>query len=504
MKDTMKDTRAPTPRPKPVTTPIKKRAKGALLALGALCAGGFVYTQVRAALTLPELRGTFRDTSGKTMGTAVVTTTGDGILVTLEVRGLTPGAHGAHVHTNGNCATAADPGTGEVIPFGATAGHFDPYVTRNHGAPTDDPKLRHAGVLPNLEVGADGVGRMSFATSKMTVAGSMTAIADRAIVIHAGRDDYETDPAGNSGGRILCAELRYSNTAVTTFYKLPAPDAFPEGIAVDARRGVFLTGASNGGDIWQVSLVTGKAEPFAIGGSPGRTSALGMRLDTARRLWVAGGATGRVSVLNADNGAVLNSLEAPPLPLGLQPFVNDLAVAGNNVYVTDSNRPVLYRSRVVGQQVGALEPWLRLEGTAIRYGDGINLNGIVASSDGRTLVTVQSNTGKLYRVDTATRGVREVNLGGSRVRNGDGLVLSGRTLYVVRNADGRVDRVDMNAALTSGRVTSSLVDPEFRFPTTAALHNGRLFVVNGQLDKRSNPPAVLPFTVVSVPPPGNR
>jgi Cu-Zn family superoxide dismutase len=468
------------------------------LVVGALCAGGFAYSQVRAALTLPELSGTFRDSSGKQIGTARVMTTAAGVMVNVEVRGLTPGLHGAHVHTNGNCATAADPGTGEVIPFGATAGHFDPYVTRNHGAPTSNPKLRHAGVLPNLEVGADGVGRMSFETGKLTISGGMTAIADRAIVIHANQDDYETDPAGNSGGRVACAELRFANSSVLNYYKLPAPDAFPEGIVVDARRGVFLTGASNGGDIWQVSLATGRATPFAIGGSPGRTVALGMKIDPQRRLWVAAGATGRVAVLNADTGAVLKILEAPPVPLGQQPFVNDLILAGGYVYVTDSNRPILYRARA-GTTIGALEPWLRLDGTAVRYQDGTNLNGVVASADGRTLVTVQSNTGKLFRIDIATRAVREIS--GVSVRNGDGLVLSGTTLHVVRNANGQVDRVAMNAALTSGRVTSSLKDPEFRFPTTAALQGGQLLVVNGQLDKSRDPPPVLPFTIVRVPVP---
>ncbi len=496
--------RAPTSRPTPSPQfQLTKQAKAITwLFAGVSLAGLFAYSS--AALQLPEAKGVFRDSSGANLGTVAVTTTGSGVRVSLEVRGLTPGLHGVHVHSVGNCAVGPDPATGEVIPFGASGGHFDPFVTRNHGAPTDDPKARHAGVLPNLSVGADGIGRMSFDTSKLTVTGGMTSVADRAIIIHADQDDYETDPSGNSGGRVACAELRLSGSSVVTRYKLPSPDAFPEGIALDAARGVLLTGASNGGDIWQISLATGKAIPFALGGSPGRTVALGMHLDSQRRLFVAAGATGRVAILSADTGAVLKILEAPPLPKGPQPFINDLTIAGGAVYVTDSFRPILYRTRLIGKSLGNLEPWLRLDGTAVRYRDGTNLNGIVSSADGRYLLSVQSNTGKLYRVTVSSREVREVNLGQARLIGGDGLALNGNTLYVVRNAEGRIERVDLAGDFASGRVTGTRADVSFRFPTTAALYQNRLWIVNGQLDKQRDPPPVLPFTVVAVPPPEAR
>lgn len=480
-----------------------KQARVALAAIGLAATGAFAYTQVSAALQLPEARGNFVNPSGAKLGTAVVKTTASGTEVRLELRGLPPGSHGTHVHAVGNCAKAADPGTGEVVDFGAAGGHFDPFVTRNHGAPTDDPKARHAGVLPNLEVGADGVGRMTFDTSKLTVSGGMTSVADRAIVVHANKDDYETDPAGNAGARVACAELRITGSSVVSRYKIPSSDAFPEGITVDAKRGVLLTGASNGGDIWQVNLTSGEAKPFALGGSPGRNVALGLHLDAYRRLWVAAGATGRVAVVSADTGATLRILEAPPVPKGMQPFINDLAIAGSAVYVTDSFRPIIYRSRISASSIGVLEPWLDLTRTVVRFEDGVNLNGIVASSDGKTLLSVQTNTGKLYRIDIASKAVRVVKLNSS-LTGGDGLVLSGRTLYVVRNAQSRVERIELNAGLTGGRVVATRADPSFRFPTTAALHNGRLLVVNAQLDKQRDPPPVLPFTVVAVPVPAAR
>jgi superoxide dismutase, Cu-Zn family len=498
--------RAPRSRPPQPVHPVKQTLKRnprvaglTVLGLGVVGVAGFVIPAAIGALQLPEARGTFRDTAGKSLGTVAVATSGTGVRVTVDVRGLPPGSHGMHVHSVGNCATAPDPGTGEVIPFGATAGHFDPFVTRNHGAPSDAPQKAHAGEMPNLEVAADGTGRLTWDTNRFSVAGKMDSVADRAIIIHANQDDYETDPAGNSGGRIACAELRLSGSAVTARFKLPSPDAFPEGVTVDPARGVLLTGASNGGDIWQFSLKTGKATPFALGGSPGRTVALGMHLDNRRRLFVAAGATGRVAVLNADSGAVLRVLEAPPLPKGPQPFINDLTITNGFVYVTDSFRPVLYRAPVTATSIGNLEPWLNFAGTPVRYQDGTNLNGIVASADGRYLVSVQSNTGKLYRISTATREVREINLSATRLTGGDGLVLSGSVLYVVRNAEEKIERVDMNADLASGRVTATRADPTFRFPTTAALYGGQLWIVNGQLDKQRNPPPVLPFTIVAVP-----
>ena len=483
--------------------PLKKSARVAVLALSISAIGVFAYTQGTAALQLPEARGQFVNAAGASLGTASVKATGSGVQVRLELRGLTPGSHGAHVHATGNCAKAADPATGEVIPFGASGGHFDPFVTRNHGAPTDDPRARHAGVLPNLEVSADGVGRLNFETAKLTVSGAMTTVADRAIVIHANADDFETDPAGNSGARIACAELRIIGSSAAARYKIPSSDAFPEGIAVDAKRGVLLTGASNGGDIWQVSLTSGKAQPFSLGGSPGRNVALGLHLDANRRLWVAAGATGRVAVVSADTGATLRILEAPPVPLGRQPFINDLAFVGNDVYVTDSFRPVIYRSRSSASQIAPLEPWLDLSQTTVRFEDGVNLNGIVASGDGKALLSIQTNTGKLYRIDIAARTVRQVTLDSS-LTGGDGLVLSGQTLYVIRNAQSRVDRVELNADFSVGRVVATRADPAFRFPTTGALYRGRLLIVNAQLDKQREPPPVLPFTIVAVPVPSVR
>ena len=181
-------------------------------------------------------------------------------------------------------------------------------------------------------------------------------------------------------------------------------------------------------------------------------------------------------------------------------FVNDLAVAPSGVvYATDSRDPVILRVApdAAGQLI--LERWLPLAGTPIVYGAGFNLNGIAATADGRYLLTVQSNTGRLWRVGTADRSVVEVNLGGASLANGDGLLLDGQTLYAVRNADRAIVKVAMAADFASGQVQSSTTDASFLFPTTIARADDRLLVVNSQLNRRTaGQPPQLPFTLTSV------
>jgi hypothetical protein len=113
-----------------------------------------------------------------------------------------------------------------------------------------------------------------------------------------------------------------------------------------------------------------------------------------------------------------------------------------------------------------------------------NANGIAVTPDGRYLIVVQTDTGRLFRISTASREVQEIDLGGERVTNGDGIVLQGRTRYVVRNASQAVSEVGLSGDLTRGRVVQTVTDPTFRFPTTAALAQGWLLLVNSQFNSR--------------------
>ena len=183
------------------------------------------------------------------------------------------------------------------------------------------------------------------------------------------------------------------------------------------------------------------------------------------------------------------------------PFVNDVTVAPDgSAYFTDSMRPTLFRvPSTPDGDVGEVEAWLDLEGTPIEYGEGFNLNGIAATGDGRYLVTVQSNTGNLYRIDTESREVTQVDLGGETLMGGDGILLDDQTLYVVRGQDGLIVPVELAEDFASGEVGEVISNPSFARPTTIAGYGDRLLVVNSQFDRReSGENPELPFTVTSI------
>ncbi len=146
-----------------------------------------------------------------------------------------------------------------------------------------------------------------------------------------------------------------------------------------------------------------------------------------------------------------------------------------------------------------MRPWLDLRDTPIPTDTDFGLNGISASDDGRTLLSVHFDTGRLFRIDVATKEVTEVDLGGDTLSTGDGILLDGRTLLVVREDPGAVFPVQLSPGLTSGEVGEPFGEG-FSLPTTLAEYDGNVLVVNSQLDDVDSPE--LPFTVSSVTVPG--
>jgi Cu-Zn family superoxide dismutase len=131
---------------------------------------------------------------GAPIGTVRAWQTAGGVTFRIDASGLPHGVHGIHVHTVGRC----DP-----PEFTSAGGHWNP-TARKHGM--NNPAGPHAGDLPNVEVAANGV-----LGAAVTLPGaSMASLLDAdgaALVIHAGADDYVTDPSGNSGARIACAVI---------------------------------------------------------------------------------------------------------------------------------------------------------------------------------------------------------------------------------------------------------------------------------------------------------
>jgi sugar lactone lactonase YvrE len=283
---------------------------------------------------------------------------------------------------------------------------------------------------------------------------------------------------------------------------LPADVTFPEGIAYDPAGDTVYTASALDGALARVTLSSGVSEPVTPAGvlMPADTTTfpgmLGMALDTGGRLWMAGGRLGQMSVVDTATGSLVGQREVPTVGTSL---INDVVVVGGAGYFTDTFHPVLWRLEVSGDEIGALEPWLDLEGTAIEYGEGANLNGIAVTPDGQTLVVVQMAAGLLFSIDIATKTVTPIDTGGADLSGADGLVLDGQTLYVVRQTAVEIATVALAEDLSSGVVTSRFTDPALAWPATAALVGDELLVVNTQFNTRGDNSQTLPFTIARVP-----
>ncbi|MGH9211192.1 MAG: SMP-30/gluconolactonase/LRE family protein [Acidimicrobiales bacterium] len=269
------------------------------------------------------------------------------------------------------------------------------------------------------------------------------------------------------------------------------PDGFqPEGIAIGARPFAYF-GSLADGSIYRADLVTGRGRVISPG--PG-TPSVGLKLDRRGRLFVSGGAAGDARVVSASTGEVLASYQFASAPT----FVNDVVVTPDAAWFTDSLNPVLYQLPL-GRRGGLPAPddvvTVPLTGDLV-FQAGFNTNGISSTPDGRGLLVVQSNTGLLFRVDPASGVTTQVDLGGQTLPNGDGLLLQGRTLYVVQNQLNQLAVVRLNRSGTSGHVVERVTDPRFDVPTTVAAFGHRLYLPNARFTTPPTP--TTPYDAVAI------
>ena len=272
---------------------------------------------------------------------------------------------------------------------------------------------------------------------------------------------------------------------------VPLPDDFaPEGIAVGTGS-TFYAGSLVDGDIYRGDLRTGEGSVFVH--APAGRQAAGLKVDEAQhRLFVAGGATGAAFVYDTRDG---RSLATVVLATPGASLINDVVVTRDAAYFTDSFNPRLYR--VPFRTGGGLGPSeaIPLTGPAAAIVPGVpNLNGIDAPPSGDTLVVGHTALGALFTVNPDTGASRPVAVTGGALMPGtnDGLLLQGRTLWVVENFANRILEIRMTPDLSSGRINSVInqadVGGSFRIPTTVAEHGDRLAVVNGRFDVGLPPP----------------
>jgi sugar lactone lactonase YvrE len=222
--------------------------------------------------------------------------------------------------------------------------------------------------------------------------------------------------------------------------RIPLPNGFqPEGIAID-RQGTAYVGSLADGDIYAADVRSGEGEVIIQG--PGTPS-----------------------------------------------FINDVVLTKDAAWFTDSMQAQLYKVPLgpggALPDAGEIEP-VALTGEWVQE-PGFNANGIAQTPDKQALLVIQTVTGILYRVDPATGEATVVDLGGELLPNGDGLLVVGRTLYVVQNQLNSVAVVELDPSGASGEVVDQLTSPEFQVPTTVAAYANSLFLPNARFGTTPTP-----------------
>jgi sugar lactone lactonase YvrE len=252
--------------------------------------------------------------------------------------------------------------------------------------------------------------------------------------------------------------------------RINLPDGFrPEGITTAASIAWF--GSLADGDIYRADLRTGDGEVISQG--PG-TPSVGLTADARGRLFVSGGTGGDARVVDGRSGELLATYDFGG------GFVNDVVLDDDYAYFTDSQRPVVYRAHLGpgGAPTDTFDE-LALHGDWEQV-DGFNANGITTTPDGKALLVVNSTTGDLFRVDPDNGHAYRLDLGDDELRDGDGMLQVGRTLYVAQNRQNQVATVRLDRAASEGTVVQTRTSDDFDTPTTIARFGGALYLPNAR------------------------
>ena len=324
--------------------------------------------------------------------------------------------------------------------------------------------------------------------------------------------------SGGNGGRGQGGGAKVA----TIVFTMPAADGPPEGIAFDRRSGTFLVSRVGTGAIFRGAFGQTALAPF-LGGtaSTGSPLATGMKVRNGL-LYIAGASSGKIRIVNLATKAVVATFDTRTVNDASKPtFVNDLDVDEHgDIFATDSKQPFVYRIdgaavRAGGGPIQAINvaPEIKIDPAP----DAFNLNGIVAQNDGRDLIVVQSNTGKLFRIslrgrrsgdDNASptpaggRTIQEIAIqgGAGNVNGGDGLLVDRGRLLVVRGStpahdNGAIDVLKLSHHRTRARLETEISDPSFAGPSTVARAGKRLLVVNANF---ANAASATQFTITAL------
>ena len=273
---------------------------------------------------------------------------------------------------------------------------------------------------------------------------------------------------------------------------LPNNDLYgfqPEGITLGNGSTAYV-GSLADGSIYEADLRTGAGYAL-VPGMLGASMAVGLDFDeSSGYLFVAGGIFGDGRVYDTKTGELVAQL---PLGTPGMSWINDVVVTRDAAFFTNSFAPYIYKVPLTSQGApsGVVIPML-LTGewdNAVPGAPGeivINANGIVATADNSTLIVVNYALGRLFTVDPDTGVASEIDLGAVIVPTGDGLVLRGKTLYVVQNfvspIAGQIAVFTLSPDYTDATLTRVLtVDGPF-VPSTADLFGPWLYAVNARFN----------------------
>lgn len=236
------------------------------------------------------------------------------------------------------------------------------------------------------------------------------------------------------------------------------------------------------GRIYEVNLRTGAGSELV----PGSLGLIAVGLDFDERsgyLFVAGGLSGGGRVYDTRTGNLVALL-----PFG-GGFINDVLVTREAAYFTDSFAPMIYKVSLTskGEPSGPVQfipltgEWINIPTTDPMF-PVVNANGIVAAANGKTLVVVNYILGDIYRVDPETGFATRIDLGGESIPFGDGLVLRGKTLYVVQNFANEIAVFTLSPDFSTATLERRLTDADLDIPATADLFGPWLYAVNARFN----------------------
>jgi sugar lactone lactonase YvrE len=264
-----------------------------------------------------------------------------------------------------------------------------------------------------------------------------------------------------------------------------------EGIDVVRDRETFYVTETTGGEIHRGGLDEVRTEVWLDEDAAvrdDRRAAVGIATDRSGRVYVAGGANRTQVPGDSPDFWVYDDdrdlLAALRMPVEGDLFLNDVVIGPDGAaYVTDSTTPRIFR---IARENGTWEATVWASPTAPvapTRGPRFGLNGIEVAREGRSLVVVQSDVGALWRYDLATARPTRIGIGNADVTSGDGLVIEGRTLVVVRNQPHRLAYLRLSRDATSARLLAQVPTPADRFLTTGAAARGQLLLVDSQFDE---------------------